>query len=97
MPYNTTWKDGKSVEKHQANIMPPLDPLKRPMNHMIDDVMWCFACDIPHSPSQCIVAKKLQEEEENYEEYVDDQTINMLSFEEYNSSREEDEYDVNTR
>lgn len=67
------------------------------MNHMIDDGMWCFASDMPHSPSQFIVAKKLQEEEENYKENANDQTINMFSFKEYNSPEEEEEYDVNSR
>lgn len=52
---------------------------------------------MPHSPSQCIVEKMLQEEEENYEGYTNDQTINMLSFEEYDSSEEEGYYDINSK
>lgn len=87
MPYNTTWKDGKPVEKSQKDNMQTLDPLKRIVNQVSDDNLWCFAYDMPHFPYQFIVAKKLQEEEEECEGYTDDHTINFLSFEEYNSLR----------
>lgn len=68
------------MEKNQKDNMQMLDPLKRIVNQVSDDNLWCLACDMPCSPYQCIVEKKLQEEEEECEGYTDDHTINFLSF-----------------
>lgn len=82
-------------EPQRGNQIP--NPLRKVVNQVVDEDMWCLACDMPHSPYQCAVAMKLQGREEECEEYADDHAINLLSFEDYDSSEGSEGSDVNSR
>lgn len=64
---------------------------------MVEDNLWCMAYELPHSPIQCAIAHKLQEEEDEYNDYGGDHNINMLSFQEYDSFEDEGEYDLDSQ
>jgi len=68
MPYNTNWKDGRPIDnsrkQHYGKDTP--DPLKRNMAHMVENKPWCLACNLPHLPEYCEVAKSVQQEEMLY-------------------------------
>lgn len=54
-PYKTSWKGGRPIDEKKETP----DLLKKKNNHFVDDTPWCVACNLPHSPLQCIIAQNL--------------------------------------
>lgn len=46
--------------------MDTLDPWKMNATHNVENIPWCVACNMPHSPFQCVVAQALEDEQKIY-------------------------------
>ena len=77
-PYNIQWKDGKSVNDSAKSTIEKgtPNPLQRNTVNVAEEVLWCMACQSPHSlnyydVAQSVVAFQEVEEEDPEEKNLD--------------------------
>lgn len=66
--------------------------MKRPGAHHVEDIPWCMACNMPHTQSQCGIARAMEETEDIYASCIEDEfepshMVNMVTFGGNNESR----------
>ena len=84
--YKTNWKDGQPIISPAKNTNDKGTPnhFQRNTINVAKEVLWCVACQSPHSPEYCAVAQfiassqEVEKREDPKHENTDNTTCNMI-------------------